>query len=304
MGSLNDRERFIVQERKLREDPRTLESLGGELGLSKERVRQLEAAAFGKMRKTSKASRRKCSHSSSIIDPRHCGHGRAGRSVDPAIPVRRGRGFTLARWSKAPAQARPAAGDPSETGRPAIVREMRNPALMRQARAVAALQPAALVFEMLSPSQAEAATGAVRRDRAALAAALGWVDSGWPDFGMYFPTFSAAHGRRGGQPGAAVPSPDIRQASADPAAAAFGQAAARFGLDEPLPGGEQAAREARQARAHCDALPETALLGMVEVQRLRDAHFARPVACSRRCRRTQGMRPVRDDHRRGRPRRI
>ena len=52
LDALNERERFIVRERKLRDDPRTLESLGDELGLSKERVRQLEAAAFAKMRKT------------------------------------------------------------------------------------------------------------------------------------------------------------------------------------------------------------------------------------------------------------
>ncbi|MDH5798171.1 MAG: RNA polymerase factor sigma-32 [Paracoccaceae bacterium] len=51
LTTLSDREKYIVAERKLRDEPRTLESLGLELRLSKERVRQLEAAAFTKMRR-------------------------------------------------------------------------------------------------------------------------------------------------------------------------------------------------------------------------------------------------------------
>ncbi len=60
--NLNARERFIVTERKLREAPRTLESLGEELGLSKERVRQLEAAAFTKMRRSLETQSREVHH--------------------------------------------------------------------------------------------------------------------------------------------------------------------------------------------------------------------------------------------------
>lgn len=51
MSKLNERERFIVVQRKLQDEARTLESLGEELSLSKERVRQIEAAAFQKMRR-------------------------------------------------------------------------------------------------------------------------------------------------------------------------------------------------------------------------------------------------------------
>jgi RNA polymerase sigma-32 factor len=49
---LSERERRIIEERILADEPRTLESLGQEMGVSKERVRQLEARARGKLRES------------------------------------------------------------------------------------------------------------------------------------------------------------------------------------------------------------------------------------------------------------
>ncbi len=143
---------------------------------------------------------------------------------------------------------------------------------VNQAEIVAGLAPAALVFEMLLPEQAAAVTPALRDDAAALADAVDWEGRGWPDFAMYHPIFTAA-------PEASVhggdwPRDEVRQAVSDGAAAVFGDGAARFGLDQPLPAQEQGRREALQAAAHCDALPEAMLPGMVEAQRLRDAALA------------------------------
>ena len=62
LASLSDRERLIVRERQLADQPRTLESLGQELHLSKERIRQLEAAAYTKLRRSLEADGAKLAH--------------------------------------------------------------------------------------------------------------------------------------------------------------------------------------------------------------------------------------------------
>ena len=51
MEALNDRERHILTERRLTEDPRTLEELSQVYGVSRERVRQIEVRAFEKLQK-------------------------------------------------------------------------------------------------------------------------------------------------------------------------------------------------------------------------------------------------------------
>ncbi|GHD63095.1 RNA polymerase factor sigma-32 [Thalassobaculum fulvum] len=50
LADLNPRERIIIDQRRLREEGATLEELGRDLGISKERVRQLESRALLKLR--------------------------------------------------------------------------------------------------------------------------------------------------------------------------------------------------------------------------------------------------------------
>jgi RNA polymerase sigma-32 factor len=52
MDTLNPRERHILSERRLRDNPTTLEDLSQQYGISRERVRQIEVRAFEKLQKS------------------------------------------------------------------------------------------------------------------------------------------------------------------------------------------------------------------------------------------------------------
>ncbi|MBX3482953.1 RNA polymerase sigma factor RpoH [Phenylobacterium sp.] len=56
MVELTERERHILTERRLKDEPTTLEELAGEYGVSRERVRQIEVRAFEKLQKNMRAA--------------------------------------------------------------------------------------------------------------------------------------------------------------------------------------------------------------------------------------------------------
>ena len=56
MTELSDRERHILTERRLKDEPTTLEELASQYGVSRERVRQIEVRAFEKLQKSMKAA--------------------------------------------------------------------------------------------------------------------------------------------------------------------------------------------------------------------------------------------------------
>jgi RNA polymerase sigma-32 factor len=56
MQELSERERHILTQRRLQENPMTLEELASQYGVSRERVRQIEVRAFEKLQKAMRAA--------------------------------------------------------------------------------------------------------------------------------------------------------------------------------------------------------------------------------------------------------
>lgn len=142
-----------------------------------------------------------------------------------------------------------------------------------QARLVAELDPAAVVFEMLTPEEASALRS-VPRDADAMAEAVAGFH--WDNIADYAEVLAESPVILG----AARDSETVRAAFADGAAAVFGSDAAEYGLDTALQEAERTQREALQFDAHCEAMPRDMMAGMVEAQRLRDAAFARAVVAA------------------------
>lgn len=140
-----------------------------------------------------------------------------------------------------------------------------------QARALAGLAPAAVVWEMLTPDQA-ARLPEDLSDPETVAGAVGWAESGWPDFALYHPLMLAAPDAA--HVGAGVPGPEARRVFAEPLAEVFGAGAGDFGLADGLPGEQEALRGQQMIDSHCGALPESVVPGMIDAQRLRDGRLA------------------------------
>jgi len=145
-----------------------------------------------------------------------------------------------------------------------------------QAALAAFVKPAAMVFEMIDVGQGPAfQDGYGAEGRAAFLARIKSGEFGWKSLDQYLSLLDAHPEAR--IMGAARPKTDVRRTVAEGAAAVFGDEAERFGLTTPLPKDQQETREALQMEAHCNALPEQMLSGMVEAQRFRDAVFAQRI---------------------------
>ena len=154
-----------------------------------------------------------------------------------------------------------------------------------QARLVRALAAAgrrpALGFEMLSTDQSAALARHLARapkDAAGLGTAVGWQDTGWPDWADYQPIARAAL-----DAGLPIVATNLSRAALDAmrdrGVAGLGPAVQReLGLDQPLPPAMRAALAGEIRDSHCGHAPAAVLDRMVDVQWARDARMAESLA--------------------------
>jgi uncharacterized iron-regulated protein len=144
--------------------------------------------------------------------------------------------------------------------------------------AYAGMHPApAVVFEMLDAGQQPAVDASLQAhpgDADALARAVDWASSGWPEWSMYQPVFEAALMARGPILAAGLDRAAAMRVAHDGAAALDPHLVQAFGLEQPQSADLQTAMRREMSDVHCGMLPESMLDSMVLVQRARDALLA------------------------------
>ncbi len=139
-----------------------------------------------------------------------------------------------------------------------------------QAERIAALKPTGVVFEHLDDADPIGAPATP----ADLATAVGWADSGWPEFAMYEPVFAATM-----TAGAAIlpghPTNDQLRSVSRGGYEALGDAVTGLPLDRPLDDAGTASLTQEIIDAHCGHANEQMVASMIRLQRMKDAWMAR-----------------------------
>jgi uncharacterized iron-regulated protein len=150
-----------------------------------------------------------------------------------------------------------------------------------QARLVEALtssgQKPVLAFEMLDVEQQPAVDEALAREPKnpdAIARAVAWEKSGWPDWSLYRPIFAVGTARGLRIVGANLPRAQVKELVMRGPDALPAETRSRLGLETPLPEDVARAMRAEMHESHCGHLPESMLEPMVLAQRARDAQMA------------------------------
>ena len=134
-----------------------------------------------------------------------------------------------------------------------------------------------VVFEMIGTDQQQTVVlylGDRPGDTAGLGPALGWAESGWPDWALYEPIAAAALAVEAEVVGGNLPRTAVDRLMAEGVDALDPALVARTGLKEPLDPDLEGRLVATIDEAHCGFAPDDLLPAMLDVQRGRDAQMA------------------------------
>jgi uncharacterized iron-regulated protein len=139
----------------------------------------------------------------------------------------------------------------------------------------------ALAFEMLTADQqaaVDASLARAPRDPDALAEAVGWKASRWPDFRFYRPIFAA--GLEAGLPvvAANLPRAQVRAIVSKGRDALDEELRLRLEREEPIPEAVLKGLREEMSESHCGELPAAMVDPLVLAQRARDARMAERMA--------------------------